>query len=129
MSYVCKVCKLEFFSQSYGGPDICPSCDCGIDPKLRQAQTEVLHLTKQSAADKAEIERLRGEVAGLRKELDAMNAAAWSFTHSWVNNEVDQDDEDWLDVMADLTAKADTLFRLCTPPIEGVKHVRENLRS
>lgn len=70
MSYVCKVCKLEFFSQSYGGPDICPSCDCGIDPKLRQAQTEVLHLTKQSAADKAEIERLRGEVAGLRKDAE-----------------------------------------------------------
>lgn len=25
----CRICGLQFSSQSYGGPGICPSCDCG----------------------------------------------------------------------------------------------------
>lgn len=31
---LCKVCGKEYFSQSFGGPDICAACDCGINPAL-----------------------------------------------------------------------------------------------
>lgn len=27
--WVCRICGLPFTSASYGGPGICPSCDCG----------------------------------------------------------------------------------------------------
>ena len=54
----------------------------------------------------------RGELAAAK----ALNDAAWSFTHSWINNEVDQDDGEWMDVMEDLTAKAAAVMRLCNPP-------------
>lgn len=26
---VCKICGLTFYARSFGGPNICPSCDCG----------------------------------------------------------------------------------------------------
>lgn len=38
---LCTVCGLRYYSQSMGGPGICPSCDCGnVDPQVVRAQRE-----------------------------------------------------------------------------------------
>jgi hypothetical protein len=31
--WLCKICGQHFSSASYGGPGICPSCDCGRFPE------------------------------------------------------------------------------------------------
>lgn len=50
----CVVCGLTNYPLSYGGPTICPSCDCGnFGPQKIEAQ-------------RREIERLRAELAALR---------------------------------------------------------------
>jgi hypothetical protein len=30
--WLCKICGQNFSSASYGGPGICPRCDCGTPP-------------------------------------------------------------------------------------------------
>jgi hypothetical protein len=52
--WLCKICGLYFTEASFGGPGICPSCDCGnfgIGAIERQ---------------RLEIERLRAEIERLK---------------------------------------------------------------
>ena len=58
MTYHCKLCDSDFTSQSYGGPDICPACDCGIDPKVIKLQNENAQLHTEIAALKAQQNKL-----------------------------------------------------------------------
>ncbi len=43
----CKMCGASGYSLSYGGPDICPACDCGIDPEVTKLKRELVEM-KQS---------------------------------------------------------------------------------
>ena len=43
----CKICGCLYSSPSFGGPGVCPACDCGIHPdtvKLRTAQARIAAL-------------------------------------------------------------------------------------
>ena len=71
MTYHCKLCDSDFTSQSYGGPDICPACDCGIDPK-------VIKLQNENAQLHAEIARLRECVTQSVKTVQKMVCALQS---------------------------------------------------
>lgn len=51
---LCTICGLTFYNRSYGGPGICPSCDCG---NFGFAAIE---------RQRKEIERLREENTSLR---------------------------------------------------------------
>ena len=59
----CIVCGRKNYPLSCGGPTICPSCDCGIDPKLSQANQQIYSLLK-------EISRLRGLLKEARESLN-----------------------------------------------------------
>lgn len=32
MRDICVICGMDFNTPSFGGPGICPACDCGIQP-------------------------------------------------------------------------------------------------
>src|ERR1035437_2779256 len=36
---LCRICGLQFGSRSFGGPGICPACDCGLPPQNRIPNT------------------------------------------------------------------------------------------
>lgn len=40
----CVICGDRNYPLSLGGSTICPSCDCGIDPKVRKLETELTTL-------------------------------------------------------------------------------------
>ena len=53
----CSICGMQFSVRSYGGPGICPACDCGFTgASMVKAQRE-------------EIERLQAEVRDLYRQL------------------------------------------------------------
>ena len=59
---LCKVCGLTFYQRSFGGPNVCPSCDCGnFGAPVVQLQAK-------------EIERLRAEL----EKMTESNAANWT---------------------------------------------------
>ena len=70
----------------------------------------------KAESDRAVCNEAADRIAELERINFALNAAAWEFTHSWINNEVDQDDDEWMDVMADLTERAGAVMRLVRPP-------------
>lgn len=37
----CIVCGETDYPLSMGGPSICPSCDCGVDPKMKKLRREL----------------------------------------------------------------------------------------
>jgi hypothetical protein len=49
MSGPCQICGATGYALSFGGPGICPACDCGVDPKLAQAQLRIAELTSEVA--------------------------------------------------------------------------------
>lgn len=82
----CVVCGATDYQLSFGGPSICPACDCGIDPKLTELrvkysealsqltraeqriagmQTEITCLKQTAMEDEQRIAQLEGEVARL----------------------------------------------------------------
>ena len=38
----CVICGDKNYELSCGGPSICPSCDCGIDPKVKRLREEIV---------------------------------------------------------------------------------------
>ena len=65
MSDICRMCGLPFSEPSFGGPGVCPACDCGIttaDTVKRQA-AKIARLT-------AEVERLRGLISAFLTAYD-----------------------------------------------------------
>lgn len=40
----CKMCGASGYSLSYGGPDICPACDCGTDPEVTRLKRELVEM-------------------------------------------------------------------------------------
>lgn len=58
---LCRICGLRYYSHSWGGPGVCPSCDCGnFGPAIVQRQAK-------------EIERLQAANAVLAAELNRLN--------------------------------------------------------
>ena len=56
MSDLCRICGCTFDSPSFGGPGICPACDCGHQPV---------------EAQRKEIERLKTATAQLASALES----------------------------------------------------------
>ena len=66
----CIVCGLRNYSLSFGGPTICPSCDCGnTGPNIVRRQPE----------------RIRELESAARSEIEYTHAARWHFgvEHGW----------------------------------------------
>jgi hypothetical protein len=40
----CVVCGDRDYPSSLGGPQICPACDCGVDPKRRKCEAKLSKL-------------------------------------------------------------------------------------
>jgi hypothetical protein len=55
----CNLCGLTDYPLSMGGPTICPSCDCGIDPQLSKCRNELWEANEALGKATATIERLR----------------------------------------------------------------------
>jgi ferredoxin len=49
------VCGDTNYPLSCGGPGICPSCDCGIDPEVARLRKEVRRLTVELKLAKGEL--------------------------------------------------------------------------
>lgn len=49
---MCKICGLEYASPSFGGPGVCPSCDCGNFgfPQIERQQKRIADLEAAYAA-------------------------------------------------------------------------------
>lgn len=45
----CVVCGAVNYSLSMGGPGICPSCDCGVDPEVARLRRRVRELEIERA--------------------------------------------------------------------------------
>jgi hypothetical protein len=63
--YLCVVCGDRFSSRSFGGPGICPSCDCGISPIEKMLR--------------AENHRLQAELIAATRERDDLKARLKEF--------------------------------------------------
>lgn len=61
----CVSCGAINYELSMGGSGICPSCDCGIDPKVTKLQAENTTL-------KAELEQAKQREARLREALSCI---------------------------------------------------------
>lgn len=48
MSDVCKICGLGFDSPSFGGPGICPACDCGVPPEVSRLKATIDTLRREN---------------------------------------------------------------------------------
>ena len=57
----CIMCGATNYSMSFGGPSICPSCDCGIDPEIGKLKSLGL---KQHAR----IAELESQLATVRRD-------------------------------------------------------------
>ena len=68
----CQICDEDYTDPSFGGPGICPSCDCGIPAKEKKLQRRV--------------NELLGELVALRKDrerLDWLEAHRADMTSGW----------------------------------------------
>jgi uncharacterized protein (DUF342 family) len=54
----CVVCGRKDYPLSCGGPTICPSCDCGVDPELTKQRALVSELKSKNEALEESLERL-----------------------------------------------------------------------
>ena len=74
----CIVCGATNYPLSMGGPTLCPSCDCGIDPKIAklQAENQVLQAQVESITKSANF-MLNVE---LTKERDQLQAQVDKYT-------------------------------------------------
>ena len=61
------------------------------------------------------IEALKFDAA-VQAERDALNLAAWKFTDTWINTEVDSFDEEYEGEMEKLNDLANAVMLLCKPP-------------
>lgn len=64
---LCKICGLTYYSRSYGGPNVCPACDCGFTgASLVEAQRK-------------EIEQLRALVREMLELADNWPGVAYTY--------------------------------------------------
>lgn len=63
----CKMCGATGYPMSFGGPDICPACDCGVNP-------DVTRLKRELAEARAELLRLAGDLNAARLSSETFEA-------------------------------------------------------
>ena len=63
MSDRCTICGCDFSERSFGGPGICPSCDCGIQPvAMQRAAIEGLRVELAIAEDSLTREKIESNM-------------------------------------------------------------------
>ena len=70
MSDLCRICGLTFSSPSFGGPGICPSCDCGISPdkdRVANLERQLADVKAQLAERTRERDEARARIPGLEQ--------------------------------------------------------------
>lgn len=83
----CVVCGLTYYPLSMGGPHICPSCDCGIEPQDPRHAKNRLALKEGSALNQpilmpasrdalilAALEQVAGDIKAIRQLLETFCA-------------------------------------------------------
>ena len=71
----CNICHLEYSSASYGGPGVCPACDCGIPPEVSRLRKELAEARSQANPFAFNFEEMRGALAEqmkLRADLETL---------------------------------------------------------
>lgn len=86
----CRYCGIAGYAESYGGPEVCPTCDTGAFDPSRLAQT-VDRLRAQLAQARQRVAELEGAVRPLASvSLEALDLTAdGRMTTLWV---LDRDD-------------------------------------
>ena len=72
----CIMCRATNYALSFGGPDICPSCDCGIPPEvsklkrqLDEANLKIMELTQENSRLKMMVDKNRKAITLKGAEL------------------------------------------------------------
>jgi hypothetical protein len=50
MTGPCQICGATEYPLSFGGPSICPACDCGIPPEVTKVHSRIASLERELAA-------------------------------------------------------------------------------
>ena len=73
----CTICGSDFSAASFGGPGICPTCDCGVQPvAIQKAVIEQLRIeldSKQAKIDMLMLEYCPEEMTQAQKDEWAAN--------------------------------------------------------
>lgn len=84
----CIMCGATNYSLSYGGPNICPSCDCGIPPEVTKLRGQMSEANLKIIELMQENEHIKGallEAANTQNKpccqavrlLNKVNSATW----------------------------------------------------
>ena len=72
----CIACGDINYPLSFGGPKICPSCDCGIPPEVTKLRKELFSKGMELIEAQKKIKALREAGEGLKKAIKFLNPSS-----------------------------------------------------
>lgn len=123
---VCRMCGLPFGSRSFGGPGICPACDCGIPPSTSQANAKLWEVERERDSLRATLATQAATIERLKMELKR---------HAPISHYDGRDIESWMQEAKTLRKDAaycqehHTLKQLCDEQDKTIEGLRKQIKE